>query len=273
MPITNYFYNETTRKYIALFGTLFNKISIARYEPADRTTPVQSMIVPISYGPYQKFLARITQDPNLDRKPAITLPRMAFEMTSMSYDGTRKVNSLKKISTTGQDLQDSSAYQYAPAPYNIEFSLYVMTKYAEDGTQVLEQVVPFFKPELTTTVKLIEGMEPLDIPLILNSVSVDDIYEGDFETRRSLMWTLNFTMKAWYFGPVREKKIIKFIDLDFYDDTTDDARVQETVTIQPGLTANGQPTSDINETVPYEQIDFEDDWGIITIIEQVNENV
>lgn len=261
MAFVNYFYNQTTRKYIALFGTLFNKIAIARYNH-DTNTIVQKMLVPISYGPYQKFLVRLGQDPNLDRRPAITLPRMAFEITSFQYDGSRKINSVKKLRSSTAE----SDFQYAPAPYNIEFSLYIMTKYAEDATQIFEQIIPFFKPEWTTTVSLVDGIDPFDVPLVLNSVTTEDIYEGDFETRRSILWTLNFTMKAWYLGPVRQKGIIKFVDVRMFDNTTANTIFMSQVNVYPGLTANGQPTSVANNSIPWEQIEIDDDWGVVTII-------
>jgi hypothetical protein len=263
MAIVNHFYNATTRKYIAIFGTIFNKISITREDNSG--TELQRMVVPISYGPYQKFLARLIQDPNLDQKAAITLPRMSFEIMSMNYDGPRKVGSLNQILPTPANTENRNL-RYVPAPYNLEFNLYIMTKYSEDGTKILEQILPFFKPEYTTSVNLIEGIPPIDIPLILNSVSVEDVYEGDFETRRVMMWTLSFTMKGFYFGPVREKRVIKFIDLNFYDKIDTSANQIMEITIQPGLTANGEPTTDINKTIPYEQINFDDDWGVITII-------
>ncbi len=265
MSIANHFYNGTTRKYIAIFGSIFNKISITRED--NNGTEIQRMIVPISYGPYQKFLVRLVQDPNLDQKAAITLPRMSFEITSMNYDGSRKVGSLQKLTlNTQSQIEGGRNFRYAPAPYNIEFNLYVMTKYSEDGTKILEQILPFFKPEYTTSVNLIDGLSPIDIPLILNSVSVEDIYEGDFETRRSLMWTLSFTMKGFFFGPVKNKRVIKFVDNKIYTklEVTDPATSR--ITVQPGLTANGEPTSNIDETIGYEQIEFDDDWGVITII-------
>lgn len=265
MAITNHFYNGTTRKYITIFGTIFNKLSITRED--NTGTEVQRMVVPISYGPYQKFLARIIQDPNLDQKAAITLPRMSFEIMSMNYDGPRKVGSLTKISTS-DPVAGGKTFQYTPAPYNIEFNLYIMTKYSEDGTKILEQILPFFKPEYTTSVNLIDGMPSIDIPLILNSVSVEDIYEGDFETRKVMMWTLSFTMKGFFFGPQRNKRVIKFIDVRLYDKLDTSSEFLERTTIQPGLTANNEPTTNINETIPYEQIDFDDDWGIITIIRE-----
>lgn len=262
MAVVNYFYNATTKKYIALFGTMFNKISIVRN---DVTTgdPVQRMVVPISYGPYQKFLARLNQDPELNRKTAITLPRMAFEITNMQYDGSRKVNSINKIISQQHQDVNSKSYQYVGSPYNLDFSLYIMTKYAEDGTQILEQILPFFKPEWTTTVKLIDNLDPLDIPLVLNSVNTEDLYESDFETRRSLLWTLNFTMKGWYFGPQRDNKVIKFIDIKTYTSTDTSSVAEGQTLIRPGLTPDGDPTTSINETIPYEEINIDDDWGII----------
>lgn len=264
MAVVNHFYNATTKKYIALFGTMFNKIYVARYD-ASSGDEVQRMIVPISYGPYQKFLARVIQDPELNRKTAITLPRMAFEITNMQYDGSRKVNSIKRISSQSSIDDSTRSYQYVGAPYNIEFSLYIMTKYAEDGTQILEQILPFFKPEWTTTVKLIDNLDPLDIPLVLNSVGTEDLYESDFETRRSLLWTLNFTMKGWFFGPQRENKVIKFMDLRTFTSTDMSSLPADQITIQPGLTEAGTPTTNINETITYEQINVDDDWGVIIL--------
>ena len=260
MPLTNHFYNGTTRRYIALFGSLFNKMSITRED--NEGAQIQRMIVPISYGPYQKFLAKITQDPSLNRPQAISLPRMSFEIMSMNYDGARKTNSLNRLPTS------DNSFVYSPAPYNIEFNLYVMTKYAEDGTKVLEQILPFFKPEYTFTAFILDDLPALDLPLILNSVTAEDLYEADFETRRSLMWTLSFTMKGWFFGPTRERKRIKFIDIRNYPQMQVGAG--SNILIQPGLTANGEPTMDINETIAFEQIDFGDDWGIITTVEDID---
>lgn len=263
MAFVNYFYNATTKKYIALFGTTFNKISIIRDDP-NTGDSVQRMVVPISYGPYQKFLARVNQDPEINRKTAITLPRMSFEITNMEYDGSRKINSTRRISGQSHS-DDKKSFQYVGVPYNLNFTLSIMTKYAEDGTQILEQIIPFFKPEWTYTVKLIDNIDPIDIPIILNSVNMDDLYEADFETRRSLLWTLTFTMKAWYFGPQRESSVIKFIDVRTHTKVTTDAEPEMQFTIQPGLTANGQPTTSIDETIDYELINVDDDWGLITI--------
>lgn len=268
MSIVNHFYNGTTRRYIALFGSLFNKMSITRDD--NTGTEVQRMIVPISYGPYQKFLAKVKQDPKLDRKTAITLPRMSFEITSITYDGPRKVNSLNKL-TKNLNADNSASYMYSPAPYNLEFNLYVMTKYAEDGTKMLEQVLPYFKPEYTFTARIIDDLPAIDIPLVLNSVSTEDIYDGDFETRRSLMWTLSFTLKGYYFGPTRESKVIKFIETNLYDSTETDTGKVQRITTQPGLTANGEPTSNVSQTIAYNQIEVGDDWSVITVLEELDE--
>lgn len=263
MPITNHFYNGTTRRYIALFGSLFNKMSITRDDNVG--IEQQKMVVPISYGPFQKFLAKIVQDPALNRPQAVSLPRMSFEIASMSYDGTRKTGSRNMITTS-----DNSVV-FSPAPYNIEFNLYIMTKYAEDGTKILEQILPFFKPEYTYSAYILDGVPAMDIPLVLNSISTEDLYEADFETRRTLMWTLSFSMKAWYFGPVREKKRIKFVDVRNYPQM--EVGGGSRITIQPGLTANNQPTDDIELTIPYDEINIDDDWGVITIIEDIeNDN-
>lgn len=258
------FYNETTRRYVAVFGTLFNDIVITRKDNSGTT--IQSIPVPVNYGPMQKFLAKLEQDPNLSA-PAMTLPRITFEIVSMTYDGERKLNNL--IRNTVPSSTDNGVYntQYAPAPYNLEFQLNIMTKYDEDGSKIIEQILPYFKPEFTPTVKLIDDLELyLDIPVILNSISKEDAYENDFLTRRSLIWTLNFTMKGYYFGPVTTRKVIKFANANLYSNTVADTP-DEIVRVRPGLTANGQPTSNVSLSVAAAEINFEDDWAYISYIE------
>lgn len=267
MAIANYFYNQTTRKYVAIFGTLFNQLKIER---DDSTGTVQELIVPLSYAPFQKILSRVTQDPNLDQKSAITLPRMSFEITSLNYDGERKISTTQKVLKNTPSANGAKNFVYSPAPYNLDFSLYIMAKYQEDATKIMEQIIPFFQPDWTVSAKMMPDWDPLDIPIVLNSVINEELYEGDYTERRSVLYTLNFTLKGWYFGPERERKVIKFIDTRFATNTDVDSPFEEQITIQPGLTANGTPTTDINETVDYTQIEFDDDWGIITIIEEVS---
>ena len=253
-----HFYNETTRRYVAVFGTLFNDIKITRSD--SNGTPIQSTIVPIHYAPMQKILARLEQDPDLNAQ-AMTLPRMSFEITSMSYDPERKVPSINTIT------KDQTT-RYTPAPYNLEFQLNIMAKYNEDGTKIIEQILPYFKPDIAPSVKILDDMDTyIDVPIVLNSVSTDDIYEGDFESRRAITYTLNFTMKAFYFGPTINKKKIKFVEATLTDETKN---VIETVTVQPGLDENGEPTTDPTQSVNFATIDEDDNWAYIVEIEDGN---
>jgi len=195
-----YFYHQTSRKMVVAFGSLFNNIEVRRTDSNDAVTEVVK--IPLSYGPKDKMLVRISQDPSLNPKVALTVPRMGFELTSMTYDGARKLNTMGrnvKKGTTGLKKQ------YNPVPYNWDFSLYVFVKNAEDGTQILEQILPFFTPDFTVTMTLISGMTvKMDIPLVLNSVTSEDSYEGDFATRRSIIWTLSFLMKGFLYPSVTD---------------------------------------------------------------------
>ena len=195
-----YFYHQTSRKMVVAFGTLFNNIEVRRTDSADAV--VEVIKIPLSYGPKDKMLVRISQDPNLNPKVALTVPRMGFELTSMTYDGARKLNTMGrnvKKGTTGLKKQ------FNPVPYNWDFSLYVFVKNAEDGTQILEQILPFFTPDFTVTMTLVSGMTiKMDIPLVLNSVTSEDSYEGDFATRRSIIWTLSFLMKGYLYPSITD---------------------------------------------------------------------
>ena len=258
------FYHETTRRYVAMFGTLFNDIIIDRNDNSG--TRIQRLKIPLAYAPMQKFLARLREDPALNA-PAMTLPRMSFEIVGMMYDGERKLTGSMRnsIPYTSNDNQYKS--MLTPAPYNIEFQLNIMAKYNEDGTKILEQILPYFKPDFTPSVKMIDDLEYyLDVPIVLNSVTVEDTYEGSFEDRRALIWTLNFTVKAWYFGPVTDKKVIKFSKVNTYTSLDTTANTEYSVTVQPGLTANGEPTTDINQTVGYANINADDNWDFIVQI-------
>ncbi len=206
-----YFYHQISRKMVVAFGSLFNTIEVRRTNSAGSV--VDTIKVPLSYGPREKFLTRISADPNLNPSIALTVPRMGFELTSMTYDGVRKLNTMGrnvKKGTTGLKKQ------FNPVPYNWDFSLYVYVKNAEDGTQILEQVLPFFTPEFTVTMNLVSSMsEKRDIPLVLNSVTSEDTYEGDFASRRSIIWTLSFLMKGFLYPNVADNaKIITDVTVD-----------------------------------------------------------
>jgi len=259
-----HFYNESTRRYVAVFGTLFNDIQIGR---SDNTgTEIQRITVPINYAPMQKMLARLEQDPNLTA-PAMTLPRMSFEITGMSYNAERKLTSLtRQVKGIGADDSGLSNL-FAPAPYDIEFQLNVMTKHTEDGSKIIEQILPYFKPDVTVSVKLIDSLDTyIDIPIVLNNISTEDSYEGDFQTRRALIWTLNFTMKAYFFGPTSTKKVIKFADIRVKPNTVSTTPTDKRITVQPGLTQAGIATTSITDTIPYADINIDDDWDYVVQI-------
>jgi hypothetical protein len=263
MAIANYFYNQTTRRYVALFGNLFNQLTIERSTNDGSVT--QKMIVPLSYAPFQKVLARITQDPDLlnSRRPAITLPRISFEITSMQYDPARKLASTRKVRKENKPETDGErSFVYNPVPYNIDFSLYIMTKYSEDATKIMEQILPFFTPDWTVTARMIDDLDPIDIPIILNSVSTEELYEGDFIERQTVLYTLTFTLKGWYFGPEKERKVIKFIDTRYATTIAASAAFEETVEIYPIDLAN--------TSIEWFDIEFDDEWVVST--NYINQN-
>lgn len=257
---------NTLRKYVALFGTLFNDVWIYRRD--DTGNIRQTMKVPLTYSPREKLLARVDGMKN-DRDPlkqpfAITLPRMGFEITGFNYAAERKLTTINRF--VREDLSDNAElrkYQYNPVPYDIQFALSIFVKNTSDGTMIVEQILPFFTPEWTTTVQLVD--EPkivLDVPLVINDISQEDVYEGSFEERRSLIWTLNFTMKGFFFGPTKRQGVITLANTNFYDSLESDDPLSR-VTITPGLTANGEPTTDPNETVDRSEISSTDDWDYI----------
>jgi hypothetical protein len=270
------FYFSTIRKYVTLFGSLFNDINIVRTNAEGKTT--QLIKVPITYGPKDKMIARVSEDPNIDRPTAIQLPVMSFEMTTITYDASRKLNTIGRIAS-GSSAAGSLKYQYNPVAYNIGFVLHVYVKNAEDGTKIVEQILPYFTPDWTVTANLIPEMNvKMDIPVILNDISLDDSYDGDFKERRALIWTLNFTLKGYVYGPVKSAKIIKFANTEFYIGTTENIMDSVNVTaasvdiqVIPGLTANGQPTSNSNNSIPVSEITATDNYGYITnITENIN---
>ena len=212
-----YFYHEILRKTVIGFGTLFNNINIRHKDSSGTNFSV--MKVPLAYGPMQKFLARIQQQPDLEREIAITLPRLSFEMQGLQYDPTRKTGIaqtfLAKGGTTAKKV-------YMPVPYNVAFELSIMSKLSDDALQILEQIIPYFQPSFNITINLIDSIgEKKDIPIVLESINYSDQYEGSFETRRTIVYTLGFTAKTYLFGPVADNPegLIKKVDVDYYSDT------------------------------------------------------
>jgi len=264
------FYHQSIRKYVIMFGNMFNDIVVRRLDTTG--VSLQSVAVPLAYGPKEKFLVRITQDPNLDQQVAIQLPRMGFEMTTLAYDGQRRLAGTSRNVKVVDD-KNKLDFTYMPVPYDLNFNLYAYVRNADDGAQIMEQIVPYFGPEWTNQVRLIPEMNLIqDVPTILNTVSIEDTYEGDFDTRRALIYTFDFTVKAYFYGPVRRQGIIKRSQIDFgivagntanritLDDISRTGRSSRIV-VQPGLLANGSPTTNSAASIPYTQIEATDDYG------------
>lgn len=255
------FYHGTIRRYVVLFGTLFNDIYVNRPDPAHNQ--IQTIKVPVTYGPKEKVLSRLTADPALNRKAAVVLPAISFEITNIQYDGSRKLNTINRRSKVNATDPNKLLYQYNPVPYNISFSLSILVKNTDDGTRIVEQILPFFTPEWTSTVNLIPDMDiSMDIPVILDSINVTDTYEGDYETRRTLEWDLTFTLKGYIFGPVHKSNIIKFANTSLYNSLVSNTELSSVI-IQPGLLANGSPTSNASQTISSDLIYPDDDFGYI----------
>jgi len=205
-----YFYNEILRRTIVSFGTLFNSLTIKQTNSSDNV--INTIRVPLSYGPTQKFLARLEQQSDLNKATAITLPRMAFEFTGMTYDSARKVTTTQQYTVKDPDDGSESKKIYMPVPYNMQFELSIMTKLNDDALEIVEQILPYFQPAYNLTVELVDSIqEKRDIPVILENITMQDDYDGDFTTRRVLLYTLRFTAKTYLFGPATSatKDIIK----------------------------------------------------------------
>ena len=241
------FYHETVRNIIVGFGTLFNDIHVVRKNNSGVIT--QSMKVPLAYGPKQKWLSRLDADAGLDSKVAITLPRLGFEIQNMAYDPARKLNRVQKFkkvksSASSADKLDT---QYMPVPYNLNVQLYAMAKQSDDALQMVEQILPYFQPDYTLTINdMVDMGIARDIPIILNSINYEDSYRGDMAERRAIMYTLDFTVKFYLYGPITSSKVIKTVQVDQYTDMPDVSPTRE-----QRYTATPNPTS----------ADADDDFG------------
>ena len=213
-----YFYHEILRKTIISFGTLFNNITIQKKDASD--TDFSVMKIPLAYGPTQKFLARLDQ--NLNKSTAISLPRMSFEFTGLTYDSSRKVTTTQKIAVKDPDTKKKVDKVFTPVPYNMQFELSIMSKLNDDALQIVEQILPYFQPAFNLSVELVETIkEKRDIPIVLENITMQDDYEGDYSTRRVLLYTLRFTAKTYLFGPVTRVEPIKQATLSYYTDNAE----------------------------------------------------
>ena len=248
-----YFYNESMRRMTIGFGQIFNNIQIKRKDDTGKV--IQTIRVPLAYGPKEKFLVRLDQQSSLsNREFAITLPRMGFEISSIAYDPTRKLTRVQRFKRVKANKDGKVLdFNYTPVPYNISYNLYSFTASAEAGLQIIEQILPFFQPDFTVTINAIPTLDiKRDIPIILNSVNYEDTYNGDFTTRRAVIYTLNFTAKTYLFGPSTSQKVIKTVQTDQYSDTDTVNKARESrIIVVP------DPTS----------ADADDDFGFTTTID------
>ena len=243
-----YFYHEIIRKTVISFGTLFNDIHVRHQDSTGKD--ISQIKVPISYGPKQKFLARIQQQPELNKATQISLPRISFEMNNIQYDPSRKsgISQTFKASDSGKLKK-----VFMPVPYNLGFELNILTKLQDDSLQILEQILPFFQPGFTLTIDLADQIgEKRDVPMVLEDISFTDDYEGNFETRRALIYTLRFTAKTYMFGPIADSTdgLIRKVQLDYYTDTN-----TRTATREMRYSVKAKAKKDYNEDTVIDQYD------------------
>ena len=224
----SHFYHATVRKSVAVFGTMFNNITVAR-KKGDGSL-INQQKVPLAYGPKQKFLSRLDSLTGQDASVALKLPRISFEITGIDLDTSKKLSKRSEIiepGTTGTINSRKSIKQFVP--YNINMQLNIMAKNQDDGLQILEQILPYFQPEYTLSIKPVDEFDSFkqDVPIILNSVSFDDQYEGDYQSRRVLIYTLDFTMKMSFYGPTSNSKVIRAIEIDFNQDRNSAGNLSE----------------------------------------------
>ena len=252
----NRFYNQSFRRLIIAFGQVFNNIVIQR---TNSTGGVTSRIkVPLAYAPKEKFLVRLDQQANLNsREFATSLPRMGFEITGLAYDPSRKLTRVQKYSQvkTGEDGKKLN-FNYTPVPYNINLQLYIFTATAEDGLQIVEQILPFFQPDFTVTINAVPALDiKRDVPIVLGNINYEDNYDGDFTTRRAVIYTLSFTAKSYLFGPMNNSSVIKKSQADIGTDTDTPLTREERIVVIPN------PTT----------ADADDDFGFTTTISFFND--
>ena len=264
-----YFYHEILRKTIISFGTLFNGITIKHQDSSDETSSV--IRVPLAYGPTQKFLARLEQSPNLNKSVQMTLPRMSFEFIGMQYDPTRKVTTTQTFITGASGDRSNVKKTYMPVPYNMQFELSGMTKLNDDALQIVEQILPYFQPAYSLSVDLVSTIgEKRDIPVILENVTMVDDYEGDYTTRRVLLYTLRFSAKTYLFGPVSSAStdIIKKVSIGYVasNSSSADSRTggrDVTYAVTPRATKNydGVVTTQLTNDISLADVEFAVDDG------------
>ena len=252
----NRFYNQSFRKLIVAFGQIFNNIVIQRTNSTGGVTA--RITVPLAYAPKEKFLVRLDQQANLEsREFATSLPRMGFEITGLSYDSSRKLTRVQKYSKVKtNESGEKMNFNYTPVPYNITMNLYIFTATAEDGLQIVEQILPYFQPDYTVTINAVPDLNiKRDIPIVIGNITYEDTYDGAFTTRRAVIYTISFTAKTYLFGPMSNQGVIKEVRADIGTDTDTPLTREERIVIVPN------PTS----------ADADDDFGFTTTINFFND--
>ena len=237
------FYWSTIRKSVIAFGNLFNNIYIDRKDESGNV--VQTLKIPLAYAPRQKFLARIESEASLpEEKFQVYLPRMGFEMTGLTYDSARRV-SLVQDNRIANGTPGTLNRQYSPTPYNVNMVLYLYAKNQDDGLQILEQILPYFNPEFNLTLNAVPLLNiKNDLPIILDSVNYEDQYEGGFTQRRAIIWTLNFTLKLNFYGPISKEGIIRSATVNINSDKAmSNLVLRYNATLDP---FDAEPTDDFN---------------------------
>ena len=264
----NYFYHEIIRKTIIAFGTLFNDVHVRHTDQAGNAE--SDLKVPLAYGPSQKFLARITQQADLNKPVQITMPRMSFEMTSIDYDPTRKTSLVQTFKTCDDGSKVKKVFM--PVPYNIGFELNILSKLNDDSLQILEQILPYFQPHFNLTIDLVDSIgEKRDIPIILESVNFQDDYEGNFDTRRALIHTLRFTAKTYLFGAIADSSdgLIRKVQVDMYSSTdraTAKREMRYIVTPTAKEDKNNDGVIDVTDHAllePGDSFGFDEEWQFL----------
>jgi hypothetical protein len=280
-----YFFNGLLRIYIAVFGKMFDDIRIQRKDASGNT--IQELPVSVSYGPKEKWLRRITEDPNMTQQLAFITPRMAYEMTGLQHVPEQQTSQLQRLTnvTSGQEMLS----QYKWTTYKLNFALYVQAKNEMDHFNIVEQIIPFFTPDWTMKVNTVPAMGYEDkVSTTLDNLTIDKMYEGDLDSKRVITWTLNFTMTARFYGPIYQQGPIRRVLIDLLvPGGTDPITVEDIVdtprsvriTVTPGETANGYPTTDPNQSKPWNEINASDvtmdgqqAWAYITKIMEYDDN-
>ena len=262
------FYYGSIRKYVVLFGSIFSDILIDRIDQVSGSQ-LKQVKVPVSYGPKDRYLTRLKENPNLLREINQLLPRMSFEIKSIEYDASRKLNTVNRNKKASDGTSVYS--QYNPVPYNINIDLAVLARNSDDACRIIEQILPYFTPEWTTSINLIPEMDIVkDIPIVLKSVQHEDSYEGSYESKYAVVWNLQFILKGYFYGPIASSSVIKSTTVNFYVPNTNTAAQgvglslkDEWVTVHPGLDANGNPTSNSSISVNSNLIYANSNYGFI----------